>query len=84
MANVVREKGLDEICQKQGVEGGIVREKENRARIEFVLNFFRDFKAATGQQLWLLNSKMSTNSPDGHQFFGILMWIITELSRKDM
>ena len=58
--------------------------KKTGLELGFVFNFFRDFNAATGQQLWFLNSKMSTNSPEGHQFFGILMWIVTELSRKTM
>ena len=58
--------------------------KKTGLELGFVFNFFRDFKAATGQQLWFLNSKMSTNSPEGHRFFGILMWIVTELSRKTM
>ena len=65
--------------KRRGVRGEKSEKKKTGLELGFVFNFFRDFKAATGQQLWFLNSKMSTNSPEGHRFFGILMWIVTEL-----
>ena len=55
--------------KRRGVRGELSEKKKTGLEFEFAFSFFRDFRAATGQQLWLLNSKMSTNSPDGYQFF---------------
>ena len=43
--------------KSRGVRGEKSEKKKTGLEFGFVFNFFRDFKAATGRQLWFLNSK---------------------------